>query len=32
MHDRRFRFGALAKADRAGAELGDFARHVEDLG
>jgi probable F420-dependent oxidoreductase len=32
MHDRRFRFGALAKADRTGAELGDFARHVEDLG
>ncbi len=31
-HDRRFRFGILAKADRTGAELGDLARRVEDLG
>ncbi len=31
-HDRRFRFGIIAKQRRTGAEFADFARHVEDLG
>jgi len=31
-HDRRFRFGILAKEARTGTEMTAFARHVEDLG
>jgi probable F420-dependent oxidoreductase len=31
-HDRRFRFGVIAKNARTGADLAAFARHVEDLG
>jgi len=32
VHDRRFRFGVIAKNARTGGELNSFARHVEDLG
>ena len=31
-HDRRFRFGVIAKTARPGAEQTAFVRHVEDLG
>ena len=31
-HDRRFRFGVLAKDARSASEFGDFARRVEELG
>ena len=31
-HDRRFRFGVLAKDARSASEFGDFARRVEALG
>jgi len=31
-HDRRFRFGVIAKNARSGSDLAAFARHVEDLG
>jgi probable F420-dependent oxidoreductase len=31
-HDRRFRFGVIAKNVRPGREFPDFAHHVEDLG
>jgi probable F420-dependent oxidoreductase len=31
-HDRKFRFGVIAKNARSASEFGDFARQVEDLG
>ncbi|MGZ4803389.1 MAG: TIGR03621 family F420-dependent LLM class oxidoreductase, partial [Acidimicrobiia bacterium] len=31
-HDRRFRFGVIARTARPGSELASFAREVEDLG